>query len=177
MAERSFESCVRSQATRSGEARSLSCQVRPDMPIQSKHSARVRCRCISFIAHNLMSPRRYCRVSFASYAGQALIICGVFEGLPDCYKALNRANELACAHSSFSFLMQISLTSLRNRTEQYLAQRAQPIIHSSDNQSATPLPPHILNAMYPRHRQRRAGSLDRKEEIWELPHWSIDPFS
>jgi hypothetical protein len=127
----------------------LSCQVRPDMPIQSKHPARVRCHCISSIAHDLMTSRSYCQVLFASYAGLTLIICGVFNALPDRYKALNRANRLACVHLSISFLMQILLISLRNRTEQYLAQRAQPKTHSSDNQGSNRLPLHILNAMYP----------------------------
>jgi len=35
------------------------------------------------------------------------------------------------------------------RTEQYLAQRAQPNKRSSGDQDSNPLPPHILNAMLP----------------------------
>ena len=59
-----------------------------------------------------MTSRSYCLVSFASYAGMALIICGVFDAFPDGYnlKHLDRANRLACGRS---FLMQILLTSLR----------------------------------------------------------------
>jgi len=61
---------------------------------------------------DLMTSRSYCLVSFASYAGISLIICGVFDAFPDRDKLLFKADRLACGHS-FEFLMQILLISLR----------------------------------------------------------------